>query len=155
MIRVLTIRTNGHPNVCGPRTVTHEGSPNKLLWLKAPHSKCVDGRPDPFCSVPTSVDWYWENRPHVPFRPVARGYHASGGRVPPGFGRKRLRRGPERGDRIQVGARSGGPAAIGKPQQWARQVCFFRRFAAAIRFPSRLMRSRVCSCTLPRVARGP
>jgi hypothetical protein len=35
------------------------------------------------------------------------------------------------------------------------RFAFFRRFAAAIRFPSRLMRSRVCSCTLPRVARGP
>jgi hypothetical protein len=39
-------------------------------WLKAPHSKCVDGRPDPFCSIPISVDWYWENRPHLPIRPV-------------------------------------------------------------------------------------
>jgi hypothetical protein len=36
-----------------------------------------------------------------------------------------------------------------------RHVCFFRRFAAAIRLPSRVMRSRVCSCTLPRLARGP
>jgi hypothetical protein len=39
-------------------------------WLKLPHAKFVDGRPDQFCSVPTCVDWYWKNRPHVPFRPV-------------------------------------------------------------------------------------
>ena len=41
-----------------------------ICRLKAPHPKFVDGRPDPFCSVLTSVDLYCENRPHVPIRPV-------------------------------------------------------------------------------------
>jgi hypothetical protein len=42
----------------------------KCEALKAPHSKCVDGRHDTFCSVPISFDLYWKNRPHVPFRAV-------------------------------------------------------------------------------------
>src|SRR5262249_61755888 len=39
-------------------------------WLKAPHSKFGDTRPDPFRSIPTSVELYCENRRHVPLRPV-------------------------------------------------------------------------------------
>src|SRR5262249_39619966 len=39
-------------------------------WLKAPHSKFVGGRPDPFRSVPTSIDLFWKNRPRVQVGPV-------------------------------------------------------------------------------------
>jgi len=35
-------------------------------------------------------------------RPVARGHHTSGSRVPPGFGRKRLRRRPKRGGLVEA-----------------------------------------------------
>src|SRR5262249_56361242 len=52
--------------------VTFRGPARHLqvqAWLKAPNSKFVDGRSDPFCSVLTSVDLYCENRPHVSVRP--------------------------------------------------------------------------------------
>jgi hypothetical protein len=54
-----------------PRDFTRPGGGIcKCEALKAPHLKCVGDCPVPFCSIPTSVDLYCENRPNVPFRPV-------------------------------------------------------------------------------------
>ena len=55
MIRVLTLRTNVHPNVSGPRTVTHEGGQTNRPLCS--HGKCAErlkhGTQNLLTAVPT------------------------------------------------------------------------------------------------------
>jgi len=55
-------------NGMGPLTLSL--APPVAELVDAPDSKFVGGRSDPFRSVPTSVDLYWQMRPDVSFSPV-------------------------------------------------------------------------------------